>query len=234
MPRRPARPGPTAKLFDSEVGNPSAAFTAGGRWQRLVDPAAGGNATSGHDSWFADDPAVDDHQRAHAGLAGRAAGRAADVPLVPAVAAVRLHRWQLLRRRHGRAGQHDRRVRRVPRRGLRLGQRPGTEPRRRALRAARASGPTASAGSPAASTCRPSAGQPVRPTFTSRTQAGGLGWWLDDIVIYTCDGGTVTAPPLPPPPTSTPTPNPTTGPTGAGRHPPPRALRSVAPSARPW
>ena len=58
-------------------------------------------------------------------------------------------------------------------------------------------------------------GSPVRPQFTMRSQIGGLGWWLDDIAIYTCDGGTITAPPLPPPPTTPPTPTPTPTPTGS-------------------
>ncbi|RYB91796.1 hypothetical protein EUA93_16810 [Nocardioides oleivorans] len=45
------------------------------------------------------------------------------------------------------------------------------------------------------------AGQGVRPSFTSRVDSAGafVGWWLDDITVYTCD-----VPTTPPPGTPTP------------------------------
>jgi Zn-dependent metalloprotease len=204
------------KLFDSEVGNPSAAFTAGGHWQRLVDPASGGNATSGHDSWFADDPA-----------STTVSALTLATPLtLPAGQPTYLwfQQWRL----YGYSGGNF-----YDGGTVELDSTADAYSAYRGEDFAWVNGPAQNlAGAHSgrkgfgsdsfgwvASRVDLSAfgGSPVRPTFTSRTQVGALGWWLDDIVIYTCDGGTVTAPPLPSPPTSTPTPtpNPTSGPTSA-------------------
>ena len=61
QPADAARTCPTGSfrlLFDSEAGVPAASFTAAALWTRLTNPTSGGNATSGHDSWYADDPAA--------------------------------------------------------------------------------------------------------------------------------------------------------------------------------
>ncbi len=52
------------------------------------------------------------------------------------------------------------------------------------------------------------AGQTVRPQFTMRGDASDsfIGWWLDDIVVYTCDVPPTTPPSTPPVPTVPPTP----------------------------
>lgn len=46
----------------------------------------------------------------------------------------------------------------------------------------------------------PDAGHAVSPQFTMRSddEIGAIGWYLDDITVYTCDGSTL--PPPPPPP----------------------------------
>ena len=51
------------------------------------------------------------------------------------------------------------------------------------------------------------AGRTVRPSFTTRAdgQNAFIGWFLDDISVYTCDGGSVVTTPPTPTPTSTPT-----------------------------
>ena len=56
----PRRAGPVRVLFDSEKGAPSSRFDAGPTWVRApnlsVFPPAPANATSGHRSWFSVDP----------------------------------------------------------------------------------------------------------------------------------------------------------------------------------
>ena len=65
------------------------------------------------------------------------------------------------------------------------------------------------------------AGQTIKPRFTLRgdQSVGAIGWWLDDIVVYTCDAPT--PPPTPPttPATTSPTTSPTASPTAAATPP---------------
>ena len=211
-------------LFDSETGAPASSFTAGGLWTRLTNPSSGGNATSGHDSWYADDPGA---------TITSPLALAAPITL-PAGQPTYLwfQQWRLL----GYSGStfYDGGTVEVDNTADTFSAYDGSS-------FSWVNGPTQNLagahtgrkgfGSDSfgwvASRVDISAfnGTPVRPQFTMRSQIGGLGWWLDDIAIYTCDGGTITAPPLPPPPTSGPTPVPTTP--GGGQTPVP------APSSAP-
>lgn len=67
------------------------------------------------------------------------------------------------------------------------------------------------------------AGRTVRPSFTTRGDGENafIGWFLDDISVYTCDGGSVVTTPTP-----TPTPTPTSTPTAT----PPTATPAPTPT----
>jgi len=200
-------------LFDSEAGVPSASFSAGARWTRLTNPVSGGNATSGHDSWYADDPA-----------ATSVSPLTLATPItLPAGQPTYLwfQQWRLL----GYQGStyYDGGTVEVDNTadafsaydGSALSWVNGPTQNLAGAHTGR-KGFAADSFGWVASRVDLSGfnGSPVRPQFTMRSQVGGLGWWLDDIAIYTCDGGTITAPPLPPPPTTPATPTPTpAGPT---------------------
>ena len=130
QPADAARTCPTGSfrlLFDSEAGVPSAAFSAGARWTRLTDPTSGGNATSGHDSWYADDPGATDVSPLSLTTPIALPVGQPSVSVVPALAAARLPGQRVLRRRDRRGRQHGRRV---------LGVRRILRPPRRACSAA--------------------------------------------------------------------------------------------------
>ncbi len=195
-------------LFDSESGTPSTAFAAGPTWLRGSSPIWGSNAVSGHDSWYSSDPS-----------STTTSPLTLSSPIsLPAgqPSFLWFQQWRVLD--YEGATSYDGGTVEVD-------------------NAADPAGPVDASGQAwvngpvdtlqAPNTGRKAfgrdslgwvasrldlsawAGAPVRPQFTMRTDVviGYVGWWLDDIAIYTCDGGTIVTPPATPTPTPTPTPS---------------------------
>ena len=162
---------------------------------RLGSPIWGSNAVSGHDSWYSSDPArpratspLDAHRRRSACPPGNRAY-------------LWFQQWRVLDVRRARRATTVAPSRSTTpptpagpvdavgvSRGSTGRSTPCRQPQRRSRRPSAA---TASGGSPAGSTCPRSPARPCArssrcvPTWSSATS----GWWLDDISIYTCDGG---------------------------------------------
>jgi hypothetical protein len=200
-------------LFDSESGTPATAFTAGPTWLRGSSPLWGSNAVSGHDSWYSSDPST-----------------TTTSPLVlsspislPAgqPSFLWFQQWRVLD--YNGATTYDGGTVEVDNAADPVGPVDASGQ-------SWVNGPANTLQSPntgrkafggdslgwAASRLDLSAwaGAPVRPQFTMRTDGSVayVGWWLDDISIYTCDGGTIATPPSTPTPTPTPPSTQTPGP----------------------
>ena len=203
MPRRSARPAVFACSSTARRGTPATAFAAGPTWLRGSSPLWGSNAVSGHDSWYSSDPSTTTTSPLDALVADQPARRATELPVVPAVAGARLRGRDELRRWH-RGGRQRRRPRRSGRRlGSVVGQRAGLTPCTAPNTGRKAFGRDSLGWVASRLDLSAWAGAPVRPQFTMRTDVvvGYVGWWLDDIAIYTCDGGTIVTPPVTPTPT---------------------------------
>jgi len=219
------------ELFNSETGAPATKFTgAGGLWNYGVDAGWGSNATSGKDSWFGYNPDPDLGDPASASLTV-ASGIA-----LPAGQQTylnfqqwRVFEWYPPGFAQGAAAYIDGGTVEVDggSGALDTATLPWTNGPQQTLQTYPGASTNQWAGRKAfagdsfgwtASQLDLSsfAGQTVKPQFTLRgdDSFGFIGWWLDDIVVYTCDGATL--PTTSPAPTSTPVPTqqpaPTTSP----------------------
>ncbi|MDR7254435.1 Zn-dependent metalloprotease [Nocardioides sp. BE266] len=202
------------ELFNSETGSPSTKMvsSAAGMWGYGVNPSWGSNATSGKDSWLGWNPDPSAGDPAAASLT-TAAGIA-----LPAGQKSFLHfqHWNLFEWYPGRASGPYMDGGTVEVDGVDTAGLPWTNGPSQTLSAYNASNPNQWAGLKAfggdsfgwsASQVDLSsyAGRTVKPSFTSRGDGSDayIGWWLDDISVYTCD-----VPPVVTPPAPTPTPTP--------------------------
>lgn len=178
-------------LFDSETGTPADKFTAGPTWTRGALPGWGANATSGHDSWASSDP----------GTSGSSSLVTADAVALPAGQPSYLwfQGWRLLDNAGGSYNDGG---------SVELSSDGGAPTDASAL--PWVNGPEEylsgtsrkvfggdSRGFVASRVNLSSlAGHQVRPRFTMNTNASiaYIGWFVDDIRVYTCDGGVPSAP----------------------------------------
>jgi hypothetical protein len=208
------------ELFDSETGAAGAKFTSSstGMWGYGVNSFWGSNATSGRDSWFGydPDPGVGDPTAASLTTTAGIALPAGQPSFL------RFQQWRLFEWYAGRASgpyidggtvEVDAGAGPVDTAAL-----PWTNGPSQTLAAYSINDPNAWAGRTAfagdsfgwtASQLDLSsfAGRTVKPSFTSRgdVSAGIVGWFLDDIEVYTCDAVAAPAPTVTPTPTPTPT-----------------------------
>lgn len=202
------------ELFNSETGAPATKFSSPdvGMWSYGVKDEWGSNATSGRDSWFGwnPDPGVGDPAAssltATTGIA------------LPAGQSSYLYfqQWRLFEWYPGRASgpyidggtvEIDAGAGPVDTAAL-----PWTNGPAQTLAAYSPSFPNQWAGRQAFAgdsfgwtasqvDLTAYAGATVRPSFTTRgdTSDSYIGWWLDDISVYTCDVPPIVTPPPPPP-----------------------------------
>lgn len=192
------------EIFNGETDNPAAKFTgAGGLWNYGVDPGWGSNATSGRDSWFGrnGDPSQGDPAVSSLTMTNGIA--------LPAGQPSFLHfqQWRVFDWVPGSPAEYyDGGT--VEINGADAGNLTWVNGPQQTLIGAPAQKAFAgdSFGWTASQLDLSSfAGQTVKPQFTLRADAeyAYVGWWLDDVVIYTCD---VPAPVVaPPPPAAVPT-----------------------------
>ena len=171
-------------LFDSETGDPASKFTAGSSWNRGGSAGYGNNATSGRDAWFSSDPST----------IGASALTTTSPVSLPAGQESYLwfQQWRLLD--YDGSGFYDGGQARID----------GAVPS-----GAWVNGPqqliSTQFGSPIGGqqafggdsfgyvasrlSLSPYAGQSVTPSFVMATDSsvGYIGWFLDDITVYTCD-----------------------------------------------
>lgn len=198
------------ELFNSETGDPASKLTPSdaSMWSYGVKDEWGSNATSGRTSWFGwnPDPSVGDPS---------AAALTTSVPIaLPAGQKSFLHfqQWRLFEWYPGRGSGPYIDGGTVEVDGADAAGLPWTNGPSQTLSAYSASYPNEWAGRAAfagdsygwtASQLDLSsfAGTAVKPSFTSRgdSEAGIIGWWLDDITVYTCDVPSVVTPPAPAP-----------------------------------
>lgn len=209
------------ELFNSETGAPASKFTssAAGMWGYGVNSDWGSNATSGLDSWFGYNP----DPAAYGDPASASLKTVAGIALPTGQKSyLSFQQWRLFE--WYPAGYVQAGVAYID--GGTVEVDPGTGPvdtaalpwtngpqqtlQARPSTTNQWAGRTAFAGDSYGWTVSQLdlssfAGQTVKPSFTLRGDASNsfLGWWLDDISVYTCD-----APPVITPPTTTPTPTP--------------------------
>ncbi|UUZ58962.1 M4 family metallopeptidase [Nocardioides sp. B-3] len=208
------------ELFNSETGTPATKFSdTTGLWGYGVNPGWGSNATSGRDSWlgYNPDPGLYDDPTS-------ASLRAAAGIAVPAGQQTYLHfqQWRLFEWYPGGAAPYidGGTVEVVAGAGpVDAAGLPWINGPQQTLQAYGPSDPNPWAGLRAFAgdsfgwtsnqlDLSSFAGQTIRPQFTVRGDltTSEIGWWLDDIVVYTCDASTQ---PTPTPTTTAPTTAPT-------------------------
>lgn len=194
------------ELFNGEAGDPTAKFTgAGGLWNYGADPFWGSNATSDKDSWLGYDP--DPFNYGDPTAASLATASSIVVPPGQSTY-LNFQQWRLFEWSPGASPKYvdggtvevDAGAGPVDTAGL-----PWVNGPQQTLQASGAgianpwAGRTAFGGDSFGWTSSQLdlssfAGQSVTPQFTVRGDLRNsfIGWWLDDIVVYTCD---VPAPP---------------------------------------
>lgn len=204
------------ELFNSESGAPATSFTvSGGLWNYGVSPDFGPNATSGRESWlgFNPDPLT------YGDPAASSLTMARGITVPPGQQTfLHFQQWRLFEWTPRPAPTfYDGGT--VEINGADAATLPWTNGPQQTLSGAPWTGRRAFAGDSFGYTSSQLdlssfGGHTVRPQFTVRGDEGGsyIGWWLDDIVVYTCDpppsapAPTVapTATPVPPPATTPP------------------------------
>lgn len=182
-------------LFDSEAGDPATTFDAGPTWNRGVSAAWGSNATSGQESWFSDDPATP---------GGSALTTAAPIAL-PAgqKSCLWFQHWRLLD--YDSSGYYDGGIVEIDGDDTGSGTWVNGPGEPLSTQFGNPAGGSLSFGGDSLGyvasrlDLTPYAGQAVTPSFVLYTDAsiGFVGWFLDDVTVYTCDPGGLATTKLP-------------------------------------